>query len=36
MTPLKGCICDTTKRWPFYHLTYCPWRLAVERAEAPR
>jgi hypothetical protein len=27
---MKDCICLTTKRWLFYHLTYCPWRLRVE------
>jgi hypothetical protein len=31
--PLEGCICATTRRWPFYHLTYCPWR---QKAEAER
>lgn len=30
---MKGCICNTNKRWLFFHLTYCPWRRAVERDE---
>jgi len=33
---MKGCICLTTKRWLFYHLTYCPWRRSVERDERAR
>ena len=23
---LKGCICNTTSRFGWNHVTYCPWR----------
>ncbi len=37
---MKDCICATKSRWPFMHLTYCPWRRRVEDTDgaviAPR
>lgn len=30
---MKDCICDTRRRWPFYHLIHCPWRRRIELEE---
>ena len=27
---MTDCICDTKSRFPFMHLTWCPWRRRTE------